>query len=92
MNFLIKISLIDYIKEIVRSYKEISSKKFINKFDQFKKKIKSSKSIEIVYGLRNFIGNANKFSHKKIRNNFYQVIAKKLKLLLKMMVLVFQKI
>ena len=31
---------------------------------QIKKKI--TKSIEIVYGLRNFIGNANKFSNEKI--------------------------
>ena len=28
--------------------------------------IKSQKSLEIIYGLRNFIGNANKFSKKKV--------------------------
>ena len=61
-----EISLDDYIKEIVRSYEEISNKKFIVNFDEFKNKIKSRKSPEIVYGLRNFIGNANKFSEKKI--------------------------
>ena len=37
--------------------------------DQFKNKVKSYKSPEIVYGLRNFIGNANKFSNKKIKIN-----------------------
>ena len=37
--------------------------------DQFHNKVKSYKSPEIVYGLRNFIGNANKFSNKKIKIN-----------------------
>ena len=59
-------SLDIYIKEIVRSYKEISNKKFIINLEKFKKKIKSNKSPEIVYGLRNFIGNANKFSQNKV--------------------------
>jgi two-component system sensor histidine kinase RegB len=34
--------------------------------DQFSNQKKITKSIEIVYGLRNFIGNANKFSKNKI--------------------------
>ena len=59
-------SLDIYIKEIVRSYKEISNKKFIINLEKFKEKIKSNKSPEVVYGLRNFIGNANKFSHNKV--------------------------
>ena len=62
-----EISLDSYIKEIVRSYKEISSKEFLVNMDQFNNKVKSYKSPEIVYGLRNFIGNANKFSNKKIQ-------------------------
>ena len=61
-----EISLDNYIKEIVRSYQEISDKKFVINLDEFKNKVKSYKSQEIVYGLRNFIGNANKFSNKKI--------------------------
>ncbi len=56
----------DYIKEIVYSFKETSDKKFILNFDQDSNKKKITKSIEIVYGLRNFIGNANKFSEKNI--------------------------
>ncbi len=60
------ISLDIYIKEIVRSYKEISNKKFIINLEKFKNKIKSNKSPEIIYGLRNFIGNANKFSQNKV--------------------------
>ena len=61
-----EISLDIYIKEIVRSYKEISSKKFLVSLENFKKKNKFNKSPEIVYGLRNFIGNANKFSESTV--------------------------
>ncbi len=56
----------DYINEIVRSFEEISNKKFKINLDQFSNKIVLAKSTEIIYGLRNFIGNANKFSKKKI--------------------------
>ena len=59
-------TLSEYIKEIVKSYKEISNKKFIVNFDQNSNPLKITKSIEIVYGLRNFIGNANKFSNSKV--------------------------
>tara|TARA_B100000575_G_scaffold276388_1_gene261784 strand:- start:685 stop:1965 length:1281 start_codon:yes stop_codon:yes gene_type:complete len=60
------LSLQDYIKEIVTSFKETSSKKFVLNFDQDSNSKKITKSIEIVYGLRNFIGNANKFSSSKV--------------------------
>jgi len=59
-------ALSEYIKEIVKSFKEISNKKFIVNFDQNSNPLKITKSIEIVYGLRNFIGNANKFSNSKV--------------------------
>jgi len=60
------LSFYDYVSEIVRSYKKISVKKFIIDSKEYHKKIKSHKSTEIIYGLRNFIGNANKFSKEKI--------------------------
>ena len=60
------LSLCDYVKEIVVSFEEISDKQFITDFEQDTNSFELSKSIEIVYGLRNFIGNANKFSKKKI--------------------------
>ncbi len=60
------LSLNDYVYEIVRSFQEISEKNFIINSEQFKNPIKLYKSSEIVYGLRNFIGNANKFSNEKI--------------------------
>ena len=60
------VTLNDYVYEIVRSFQVISAKKFIINSEQFKNQVKSYKSSEIVYGLRNFIGNANKFSNEKI--------------------------
>ena len=56
----------DCLKEIVLSFQETSNKKFIFNFTQDSNSRKITKSIEIVYGLRNFIGNANKFSKNKI--------------------------
>mgnify|MGYP001464377940 CR=1 FL=1 len=66
----INLSLNDYVNEIVRSYEEISKKDFIINVENYKNPINTKKSIEIIYGLRNFIGNANKFSKKKNRNIF----------------------
>ena len=60
------LSLNDYVSEIVRSYKEISKKEFLIDIDKFTNPISIQKSTEIMYGLRNFIGNANKFSKEKI--------------------------
>jgi two-component system sensor histidine kinase RegB len=59
----------NYLTEIISSFKQISKKKFIFNYDQDSNSKKISKSIEIVYGLRNFIGNANKFSKEKIYIN-----------------------
>ena len=59
----------DYLSEIISSFKEISKKQFIFNYDQDSNVRKITKSIEIVYGLRNFIGNANKFSKEAIYIN-----------------------
>ena len=59
----------EYLNEIILSFKEISTKKFILNFDQDSNSRKITKSIEIVYGLRNFIGNANKFSKEAVYIN-----------------------
>jgi len=63
------ISMREYLSEIISSFKEISKKNFVFNFDQNSNEKKISKSIEIVYGLRNFIGNANKFSKETIYIN-----------------------
>ncbi len=60
------LTLNQYITEIVRSYQEISPKKFFINKNNFKNNINIKKSIEIIYGLRNFIGNANKYSKKNV--------------------------
>ena len=62
----VNLSIRDYLREIITSFKETSDKEFIFNFDQDSNSKKISKSIEIVYGLRNFIGNANKFCTKKV--------------------------
>ena len=56
----------DYLKEIILSFKETSKKNFIFNTDEDMNPKKITKSIEIIYGLRNFIGNANKFSKQNI--------------------------
>tara|TARA_B100000686_G_scaffold176231_1_gene183280 strand:+ start:50 stop:1333 length:1284 start_codon:yes stop_codon:yes gene_type:complete len=61
-----KVLIIDYINEIVRSYEEISEKFFLVISDNNNNPVESNKSTEIIYGLRNFIGNANKFSNNKV--------------------------
>ena len=73
------LTLKDYLKQIITSFKETSNKEFIFNFDKNLNPKKITKSIEIVYGLRNFIGNANKFSASKIfitliSNNEYSEI------------------
>ena len=60
------LNLKKYINQIVNSFQETSNKKFILNFDQDSNPRKIPKSIEIIYGLRNFIGNANKFAYEKI--------------------------
>ena len=66
MLFRSDLTMREYLSEIISSFKEISKKNFIFNFDQYSNIKKITKSIEIVYGLRNFIGNANKFSKETI--------------------------
>ena len=61
-----ELSISDYVSEIIKSFKEISDKEFIINLSQDSNSFKISKIIEIVYGIRNFVGNANKFSNNKI--------------------------
>ncbi len=73
------ICLRDYLKEITLSFEETTDKKFTLNFDQDSNSKKITKSIEIIYGLRNFIGNANKFSKNNVfitlkSNNEYSEI------------------
>src|SRR6056300_340850 len=56
----------DYLDQIITSFENISDKKFIFNFDQDSNHQKIIKSIEIIYGLRNFIGNVKKFAKKNM--------------------------
>ena len=60
------ITLNNYVKEIVNSFKEISDKNFIINTEQNYNSFEISKLIEVIYGIRNFVGNANKFAKKRI--------------------------
>ena len=61
-----ELSISEYVSEIIKSFREISDKQFIINLSQDANSFKISKLIEIIYGIRNFIGNANKFAKKKI--------------------------
>ena len=60
------LSIRDYLNEIILSFKEISYKNFVLIMNKIQISNKITKSIEIVYGLRNFIGNANKYSKENV--------------------------
>ena len=60
------LTIANYVKNIVQSFEETSKKEFILNYDQNSNSLYIAKSIEVVYGLRNFIGNANKFSKSKV--------------------------
>ena len=60
------LTIVDYINEIIKSFSTTSKKNFIVNLDQYSNSFNITKSIEVVYGLRNFIGNANKFSNNKV--------------------------
>ena len=61
-----ELSISEYVSEIIKSFREISDKQFIINLSQDANSFKISKIIEIIYGIRNFIGNANKFAKKKL--------------------------
>jgi len=60
------LSMASYVNEIIKSFKEISKKNFVINIDKDLNSLNITKSIEIIYGLRNFIENANKFSKNKV--------------------------
>ena len=68
------VTIQDYLTEITKSFEEISKKNFILDFKKNSNPVTFFKSIEIVYGLRNFIGNANKYAKQNI---FINVISDK---------------
>ena len=66
-KFLSALKLEDLLIEILRSFIETSEKQIKLKSDNDKNKLDIKRSPELIYGLRNFIGNAVKFSNKNVQ-------------------------
>ena len=66
-SFLSLIKLEDLLEEIINSFNETSSKNIELYVEKDQNKIDIQRSPEIIYGLRNFIGNAVKFSKSKVK-------------------------
>ena len=64
--FLSSIKFEDLLEEIINSFKETSSKEIDLFIDKDINKIEIQRTPEIIYGLRNFIGNAVKFSKSRV--------------------------
>ena len=64
--FLSSIKFEDLLEEIINSFKETSSKEIDLDLEDDNNKINIERTPEIIYGLRNFIGNAIKFSKSKV--------------------------
>ena len=68
-EFFENVKLKDLLVEIVNSFEEISNKKFFIKSENNNVDPVIKRKAEITYGLRNFIGNASKFSDTKVEIN-----------------------
>ena len=66
-SFFRLIKLEDLLEEIINSFKETSSKQIELYVENDKNKIAIRRTPEIIYGLRNFIGNAVKFSKRRVK-------------------------
>ena len=66
-KFVSEVTIQNLLIEITRSFEEISEKKITLNFDKAKKEILMDRSVEITYGIRNFIGNAVKFSKSNVK-------------------------
>ena len=68
-QFFSKTQIEDLINEIIDSFRESSSKKIVLNSKENKNKFDFQRSPELIYGLRNFIGNAVKFSKSLVEIN-----------------------
>ena len=65
-SFLYDVKIEELLNEIVRSFTEISEKKISLFSEKNKLNPQIERTLEITYGLRNFIGNAVKYSNSKV--------------------------
>ena len=68
-NFLQDIKIEDLLNEIVRSFSEISEKKILLLAQKNEINPQIERTLEITYGLRNFIGNAVKYGNSLVEIN-----------------------
>ncbi len=78
-EYVTNITLQDLLFEITKSFEEITEKKINLDTSKINKKINIKRSPELTYGIRNFVGNAVKFSKNKIDIN---IIDKKSEILI----------
>jgi len=65
-TFLTNVKIEQLLNEILRSFKEISEKKLLLSAEKNKLNPQIARTLEITYGLRNFIGNAIKYSNSSV--------------------------
>ena len=80
-KFLSSVSFKNLLTEIVRSFEEISNKRISLNVEESQKETIITRSPEITYGIRNFVGNAVKYSKSEV-NIFLKVDRYKVKLII----------
>ena len=68
-EYIKNITLQDLLFEITKSFESITEKNLNLNLENAKKRISIKRSAELTYGIRNFVGNAVKFSKKNININ-----------------------
>ena len=68
-EYVSNISMQDLLFEIYKSFDETSNKKIVLNINKSSRKIPIRRSAEVTYGIRNFVGNAVKFSKSEVSIN-----------------------
>ena len=68
-EYVTNITFQDLLFEITKSFESITEKNLTLNLENAKKRISIKRSAELTYGIRNFVGNAVKFSKKNININ-----------------------
>ena len=70
-KFISNVTIQNLLIEIIRSFEEISEKRISLSLNQAQKEILIKRSPEITYGIRNFVGNAVKYSKSEVKVDLY---------------------
>ena len=68
-KFISNVTIQNLLTEIVKSFEQISEKRILLNIKQATKEVLINRSPEITYGIRNFIGNAVKYSKSEVKIN-----------------------